>query len=779
MARKLFETRRLGVLALPFVAVVGLLSASCSGQPTQEPTSQSFSKIVYAVRQHTIVQGNQVMIDVAGGSDQVVDYLRYEPGGRLEMYDLGTRKTEDITAGFKKADISSLNVSFDATKVVFSMKKDANDHYHLYWAGLTKGPDGKFPIHQLTFGDRDDLHPIWLAGGKIAFITNEGYTSMGTRADEYEHSRVVTQIATITLAGGDADRKLCAQNLSHSVNLFSMADGRIGFSRWEHLENVNDLKLFAMDPDCTHIVAVAGQHGKPANSLVQVAETNTPNVFLAVATSRDRTLHSGALIKIDARYANDPSRFDEERPRFTMLTPAVPLDQSASPAGRYRTPRSLPDGRILVSWASGFVNDENVLSATPPDYGIYVYDPKTRSNQLVVNHADSWEVYPEPVVKRAEPPIRGSIQATKDSSTPAVFGSLDITRTSLYSVHGDTVSGAEFNNTPVDQALKGAKKVRIVEGFSSEAAPNVTMFGLTMAEGAAIVGEATVYDDGSWLANVPPYIPMHLEPIDEFEMSIRTQTTWIQGMPGEARVCGGCHESRTAANLAGGQQLTIAAGKGPQNFDEPIAQRTEYPWYKANDSANPNEIQKLFDAKCVQCHNQTTNGNGPQEFYTVTMTNQITGTTTPYKLPRMDLSSRPITVTYDNMTGQYPASYVSLFYPAALAMVQGNMVGTTVTGKVPPEWAIPSDARESALIEKLNMTSSVDSKKTAWPLGQPFSNTDIKGGTRTMHPENVGVTLTRDERTMLIRAIDMGGQYYSRQNTSFAPYGYDPTAGKN
>jgi hypothetical protein len=41
------------------------------------------------------------------------------------------------------------------------------------------------------------------------------------------------------------------------------------------------------------------------------------------------------------------------------------------------------------------------------------------------------------------------------------------------------------------------------------------------------------------------------------------------------------------------------------------------------------------------------------------------------------------------------------------------------------------------------------------------------------------VTLTRDERTMLIRAIDMGGQFYSRQNTNFAASGYDPTAGKN
>jgi len=36
----------------------------------------------------------------------------------------------------------------------------------------------------------------------------------------------------------------------------------------------------------------------------------------------------------------------------------------------------------------------------------------------------------------------------------------------------------------------------------------------------------------------------------------------------------------------------------------------------------------------------------------------------------------------------------------------------------------------------------------------------------------VGGSLTREERVMLIRAIDMGGQYYARQNTGFQPYAY-------
>jgi hypothetical protein len=457
-----------------------------------------------------------------------------------------------------------------------------------------------------------------------------------------------------------------------------------------------------------------------------------------------------------------------------MLTPAVPAGRDPSPVGRYRHPESLPDGRIMVSWASGFVNELDELSLTPPDFGIYVYDPATRQNQLVVNYEGSWELYAKPVVKRTEPPILASVQNTTDSSVPTIFGSIDVRETSLYSRHKNTVSGAQFDGTPMDEALKQTKKVRIIEGFSSEGAPGVTMFGLTMHEGAAILGEADVYEDGSWLAAIPPYVPVHLQPVDEFDMSIRSQTLWIQGMPGEDRVCGGCHEDRSKPVQPGGQALTIAAGKQAQDFNKPIAERTELPWYGANAGYEANEVQALLNAKCVQCHNQTTNGNGPQEFYELTASNEITGTTETYQIPRMDLSDRPITVTYDNMVDTYPASYVSIFYPSALDMVMGD---TTIVGTVPPMWGDPANARGSALIEKLNMTSSLDANKTAWKLGEAFSNPDIKGGTRAMHPENVGVTLTREERAMLIRAIDLGGQYYARQNSAFQPNQNDPVKG--
>lgn len=775
MSRPLTRLRTAGALSL--LAGLALLPG-CSSKSTDAPGD--VSRIVYAVRQHTsLATDGTVSIDVAGGMGQVMDYGRFVPGGRLEVVDLKSNERDrppNIIEDYPTADVSSVDVSFDGKKVVFTMKKDGNDSYHVYWAGIDRAADGKFAITQLTFGPYDDQQAIFMPGDRIVFTTNQAYTEMGTRADEYNHARAVTQLATITLSGGDADRKLCSQNLSHIVTLFPMQDGRVGFSRWEHLENVNDVKLFAMNPDCTQIVALSGQHGKPGNSMVQVTESNTPNVFYGIVTNRENTIQAGALVELDARSATHEGHFDEEKTEaeaYKVLTPSVPRGDESSPIGRYRSPTALPDGRVLVSWADGTVNELNELSLTPPDYGLYWYNRETRENQLIVNHTDTWELYAHAVVARKEPTIIPSRQDLSDAATPTTFGSINIRETSLAVRHNDGVSGAQFSErTPTDVALADATRVRIIEGFSTEGSPNHTMFGLTMAEGAAILGEAKVEADGSWLADIPPYVPVHLQPIDQFDLSIRSQTTWIQGMPGESRVCGGCHEDRNNPNLPNGQSITIAAARGPEKFMQEVGKRIEYPWAKANDAANPNEIQALLNAKCVSCHNAEKNGDGPQEFYSLTMDNEVLGTTAEYKIARMDLSDTPVTVYYDRMVATWPSSYVSLFYPAAMEMDMGK---TMVTGKVPPKWAIPSDARNSKLIEKLNVTSLSDDTKYAWPLGAAFTDTDVAGGTRTDHAKLAG--LTRDETVMLIRAIDMGGQYYARQNSDFKPFvGGDPVA---
>jgi hypothetical protein len=788
-------------------AVVGLagflaLAGACSSSGgSGSVTGQGVNSILFIKRQTTTVVGGQVMVDVDSGNGQVLDYERYVPGGSLNL--LSPARADgtvtNLTSAFPQADFNGADVSFDGTQAVFSMKPDGNDYYHLYTVQLTPGSGGTYDIHQLTAGAYDDIDPIYVPGGLVAFVTNENYTPMGKRADEYEHVREALQLATVTLAGGDANRHFFPQNLSHVVAPFLRYDGRIGFSQWEHFASVNDVKLRAANPDGTQIVAVAGQHGKPGDALFTVKEIG-PNVMVGIVTARDRTIHAGALVQIDARNHSDPvcldpgnyasgatlghQCLDEEHVTYNVLTPNVPLDAEPSAVGRYREPSVLPDGRILTSWAPGPVSDLSEQSLTPPDFGIYVFDPTTQQNQLVYNDRSTWDLNALAVVARAEPAFIGSLKNVQDSTKPATIGSVDIAQTSL----DEVVSGAQLNNVPLAQALENdAVAVRVIEGFSSEAAPGVTMFGLTMFEGAAVLGQAPLYKDGSWEVNVPSYLPMHLQPIDEYGLAIRTQQLWIQAQPEEARRCVGCHESRTGQGVpAMGQNPTVADQQLPFQtpFTEPIMDRAEYPWNL--------KVQPILDQYCVQCHNASTT-----QYYTVTKTDPVSGAVTSYQIPTLDLSSTAITVAYDEGVYSWPVSYVSIFYPANIGMgmtegitaggaaapcTQGGLSASTPAGCT-PWWGIPGSARASALTEKLNLRgySNGCGGGTACTQGTPDGTTAWPISTHPLHPEDVGVTLSdADRQTLAVYPMDLGGQYYSRQNTGFAPMtGNDPVTPTN
>ena len=771
--RHLAQAQRFALLALVLGVSSGPSMVACSADEAED-TGTGVNAIVFIKRQHTVQGASGVTVDVAGGNGQVLDYERYVPGGSLVVLSPprpdGTLK--NITADFPNADFNGVDVSFDAKQVVFSMRRDRDDKYHIYTAQLEER-DGKFEIHQKTGGDHDDINPIYIPGGRIAFVTNEMYTAMGTRADEYEHGRVVTQLATISVDGGDADRRLASQNLSHTVAPFLRHDGKVGYSRWEHLGGVNDVKIFAANPDGTQMLAVAGQHGKPSNALFSLREIE-PNVMIGIATTRNRTIHAGALIRIDARNTAekacmDPKAnqqglpcLDEEKATYEILSKDVPTGSGPSPVGRYREPSMLPGGRILVSWADGPVNDLSEQSLTPPDFGIYIYDPATNKNQLIYNDRQTWELGAIAVVARPEPPVIGDlVSKNQDNATPVRIGSVDITKTSLGS---EVVKGAQFGDQGVGlgEALRQATKVRIIEGFSSEGAKGVTMFGLTMDEGAAILGEAQVYNDGSWLADIPPYVPVHLQPIDKFGLAIRNQRLWIQGMPGEDRRCVGCHEQRSGVGAPRmGQNPTVAEQRQAEKFLQPIADRLELPWYvdatKYPDAKPKVVVQNILNQKCVQCHDGGAKDPFAGRTYSVTAAVPGTGGSQSFVIPYLDLSDKPVQVVYDRKLETYPASYVSLYFPATMEMGMGT---GQVMGEKPPLWAIPNNARESAMIKKLNVKA-----------GDQFAY-----GTPTMHPEDKGVTLTDEERLHLIRSIDVGGQYYARQNTGFIPFAGDPVA---
>ncbi len=486
--------------------------------------------------------------------------------------------------------------------------------------------------------------------------------------------------------------------------------------------------------------------------------------MIGIGTARDRTIHAGALLTIDARNHADPACIDgsaytaattgahacldEENATYNILTPNVP---SAATRRRSAGTASRASCRTAASSSrgpSGPVNDMNEQSLTPPDFGIYVYDSTTGQNQLVYNDRATWDLNAIAITPRADADLSSAPRRRrKTRRCRSRIGSINVAETDLQEV----VTGAQFDNTPIGTGpgARARSAVRVIEGFSSEAAKGVTMFGLTMFEGAAVLGEA------------PGLLGREAGSPTCRRTCRCTSSRSTSTASRSATSSSGSRACRTPSGAASAATSRAPRRACPEtarrrwptdqvaDFTEPIADRTEYPWDK--------KVQPVLDAKCVSCHNSSTTS-----YYTMTRTDPVSGVPTTYKIPTLDLSSTPVTVYYDRNVATWPASYVSIFYPATLMMAgDGDTTGTvTISGTVPPMWGVPGSARASVLTQKLNLQAADGT--WAWPTSS-----------NAPHPEDQGsqYALTSDERkTLGVYPMDLGGQYWSRQNTGFVPF---------
>jgi mono/diheme cytochrome c family protein len=95
------------------------------------------------------------------------------------------------------------------------------------------------------------------------------------------------------------------------------------------------------------------------------------------------------------------------------------------------------------------------------------------------------------------------------------------------------------------------KAVPTPRGISREA------LGETDFEMQQIVGYTEVEPDGSMAFEIPADMPIGISVLDRFGRALQTHTSWIQGRPGEAVFCNGCHSPRKGATSAlNGTNLT-------------------------------------------------------------------------------------------------------------------------------------------------------------------------------------------------------------------------------
>lgn len=683
----------------------------------------------------------------------IFQYTSYVPGARLIKLTPptadGTLETlfpsELHSAEFRDVDISGYDLSFDAKQIVFSARTADTTNYGLYILTLADGNVDTIPVD----AGRDYISPIWLPGEAIMFTTNE-VVEVGARqhVDEYERGTTL-QVGRINADG--TGQELGARNLSHRTFPTLASDGHIMLTQWDHLGPLNAGHLHFMNQDLTNLREAFGKEGTGASNSTLKGREISPGRFVAIATARNRTIQAGALIDIRlGTVVNDNgvvSAFEnqsEATATYHMLTPDVPTDNapSSNTIGRYYdafplNAKDKPD--ILVSWANGPVESGVLGSAgLSANFGVYLLDTERGQRRPILDDPAMWDIFARPLKTRTAPPIVTSvIDPTLGNS--AMIGSLNAYTSSITQFAPGSIYG-----------------VRVLEGFSSEEGFPED-FGTTMFEGQSQLGVAPLASDGSWIAKVPANVPLHLQAIDRFGLTLQNEPVWFSARAGEARLCGGCHENRTTTtNVNPGQLEAFAIGATEMFSQTPRAGRQSLtltrdgimgvPWAPTAGSTVTvgNTLQNLFNNKCVSCHGPTNVAGVPG----YTITDPVSGQSISWTF---DLSDRLVAMNIGGVDlGEWPASYISMAGPDMEAIQEGNLV---VTGEL-KVYLDPQNSRGSLAIQKLNP-----------PQQFPTQNMAVRAFQTTPHMQDIGgVELTADEFYALILAADSGVNFFAREN---------------
>ncbi|HEX4419993.1 MAG TPA: hypothetical protein VH165_18895 [Kofleriaceae bacterium] len=681
----------------------------------------------------------------------IFQYTSYVAGARLVQLQPPTADGK-LTAiccdkagpEYAKIDISSYDISFDAKSIVFSGKLDENQTYGLFLLQLSDGSVTQIATDPM----RDFVSPVFLPGDRVMFTSNAVVEAGAPQhRDEYERGTTI-QLGRVNTDGTDLE--LGPRNLSHRTAPSLASDGRVVFTQWDHLGPTNEGNLMFVNQDMQELREGFGKEGTGASNSTLKAREISPGRFIAIGTARNRTLNAGALIDIrlgdvenNDGVVSAPNNQSEAHATFRNLTPDVPLsnDPSADTIGRYYDAYPLDANdkpNLLVSWADGPVESGELASAgLSANFGVYLYDSVNQQRHPILDDPDMWDVFAQPLRTRTAPVMVSSAQDPNLNGS-TLIGSLNVYDSTLHTFQPNTVFG-----------------VRVMEGFSSEEGfPE--MFGTTMFEGHANLGVATVAADGSWAAKIPPNIPVHLQAVDVFGMSLFNEPVWFSGRPGESRMCGGCHEDRArTTTITPGQIDAFALGATDLKSTVARADRklvTLDPTKPSNvvGVAWDGSVQQIFDNHCISCHDGTANAGNPS-YMIVDTTGATAPITWTFNLKK-DALTGPITVAAGGAA--FSASYFSMAGPDMEALEKGKLMIVTPDGKPFQPYMNPEDAHGSVAIQKLNPPQlfPAPAATRAFP-GMAVHLTD-KGQ----------ADMTAQEYYTLILAADMGVNFYSREN---------------
>lgn len=500
------------------------------------------------------------------------------------------KKTETVILDSKAGCVRDPDVSPDGTKLLFSWKQRNTDDFHLYEMDLT---DGKYSYKQLTFGSGvADFEGQYLANGDILFSSSRAVQTVDC------WKTPVSNIYKMSADGSNIVR--LGYDQVHTTYPTTTSDGRVIYTRWDYNDRTQMYVqgLFQMNSDGTNQTELYGNNSSFPTTLIHARQIpDTYSKYIAIATGH-HTYQAGKLVVVDVSVGRDGN--NSVTFPFPDSTTTKPNDYDAygQNGSLYQYPYALNEDQYLVSYCpTGWASNRQ---STP--FGIYLMDRTTKEKiELVKGNATTPAAQIVPV-KTRNIFYRPS---TVDYSM----------NTGIYYIHdvyqGEAVKGVAKGSVANIRVVAldyrpyavGATVASAPDGGSSDPYTPIAT-GNGSWDVKAVLGLATVYEDGSAMFKVPSETPVYFQLLDKDGHMIQTMRSWSTLMPGELYSCVGCHEDNNTAPPAA-STVSMASKAGVEEL-KPDA------WQKDKENYNPyttkegfsylEEVQTIWDAKCISCH---------------------------------------------------------------------------------------------------------------------------------------------------------------------------------
>ena len=496
---------------------------------------------------------NTASIDSTDGSTLVfIEAPVVAAGAPMDRFPQGSRlmrmtpvtSASAISAASNFFAAADPNISFDATRVLFSGQKKKGGDWQIWEVGV----DGA-NLRQITHCVVGCLQPVYLPRNQIA------YTSLLGNGRQLESAIYVCQedgssAHPITFGPGEYEVETVLRN------------GRLLLSAKSTL-----LSEKSVAPSANFIAPSA------KSDVTSAASVRGKTVLLTGGAGRShRALYtirpdgSGlALLRQDAAANILPASADEladgtilfaeqesiERKDFVgdalegelrwILPGALRASTVAQRPLVYGRAQELRKGTLLVA------EREAGPVASSHGFGLYSFNPasKTRSKLLYRN------------------PNASSVQAVplRPHAPPEYYWSI---------LHPDVKTGRILclNSYISQDALGGRLAARIAKA---------RVIALDQSSKRELVlGEAPVETDGSFFATVPADMPIRFELLGAKGEVVRAQRSWIWARTGEDRGCLGCHESDALAP-ENHWPLVLRRSDTPSSLSTQLRAHTEHP----------------------------------------------------------------------------------------------------------------------------------------------------------------------------------------------------------